>query len=318
MAEFYGVNAYFLEQYIAFKRSMGYAFKDIYTFKMFDRFTIENGATTVGLTRGLADKWAEKRLNESEVNRYKRVNDITNFSVYLNHLGYQSYICRQVKSYQTTFTPYIFSHEELNSFFTACDAVEIHRESTMKYVLPVVFRMIYGCGLRINEALSLKCSDVNLDEDYIIIREPKNGRDRMLPLSKSLTDVCNKYWARCLLTHNPGDYFFKQKNGKRYASDTVYKLFRKILWDAGISHGGKGMGPRVHDLRHSFSVHSLESMSRNGLDLYYSLPILSKYLGHQSLEATDKYVRLTAEMYPELMQDVDNLCSYVFPEVKIQ
>lgn len=63
--EFYGVNACFLEQYIAFKRNMGYALKDIYKFKMFDRFTIENGATTVGLTKELADKWAEKRPNES-------------------------------------------------------------------------------------------------------------------------------------------------------------------------------------------------------------------------------------------------------------
>jgi len=315
--EFYGVNAYFLEQYIAFKRNMGYALKDIYTFKMFDRFTIENGATTVGLTKELADKWAEKRPNESDVTRYKRVNDIINFSIYLNHLGYQSYIPRQLKTYQTTFTPYIFSQEELKSFFAACDTIEVHGQSTMKYVLPVVFRMIYGCGLRVSEALSLKYEDVNLDKGYIIIREPKNGKDRILPLSGSLIDVCVQYRRRCLSAHNPGDYFFTQKNGQRYASNTVYRWFRRILWKAGISHGGRGMGPRVHDLRHSFSVHSLAEMSRKGLDLYYSLPILSKYLGHRSLEATDKYVRLTSEMYPELIQEVNSLCSYVFPEVKL-
>jgi hypothetical protein len=77
---FHGANAYFLEQYIAFSRNMGYALKDIYKFRMFDLFTIENGVTPVGLTRELADKWAEKRPNESESNRYKRVNDITNYS----------------------------------------------------------------------------------------------------------------------------------------------------------------------------------------------------------------------------------------------
>lgn len=246
--DFHGVNACFLEQYIAFKRNMGYALKDIYKFKMFDRFTIENGATTVGLTKELADKWAEKRPNESDVNRYKRVNDIINFSIYLNHLGYQSYIPRQLKSYKTTFTPYIFSQEELKSFFAACDTIEVHRESTMKYVLPVVFRIIYGCGLRISEALSLKCGDINLDEGYIIIRETKNGQDRMLPLSGSLTDICVLYKKNCLSVNNPGEYFFKQKNGQRYASDTVYRWFRRILWKAGIFHGGRGMGPRVHDL----------------------------------------------------------------------
>ena len=58
-------------------------------------------------------------------------------------------------------------------------------------------------------------------------------------------------------------------------------------------------------------------MSKKGLDLYYSLPILSNYLGHNSLEATDKYVRLTSEMYPELIKEVNNLCSYIFPEVKL-
>ena len=56
-------------------------------------------------------------------------------------------------------------------------------------------------------------------------------------------------------------------------------------------------------------------MAGNGIDLYYSLPILSAYLGHQSLEATEKYVRLTAEMYPGLISEVNNICSYAFPDI---
>jgi integrase/recombinase XerD len=62
-------------------------------------------------------------------------------------------------------------------------------------------------------------------------------------------------------------------------------------------------------------VHSLATMSKSGLDLYYSLPILSTYLGHQSLEATDSYVRLTAEMYPELIKKSSDICSSVFPVI---
>lgn len=57
-------------------------------------------------------------------------------------------------------------------------------------------------------------------------------------------------------------------------------------------------------------------MAESGLDLYYSLPILSEYLGHQSLEATDKYVRLVSDMYPGLLSKVNNICAYAFPEVK--
>lgn len=314
--ELIGISAHLIEQYIAFKKNMGYEYRDTYNFKTFDDFTIKNGATTIGLTKKLAEKWQEKRPNESDVTRYKRVNDVANFCIYLNQLGYQSYIPRTPKKYRSTFTPYIFSKDELKSFFTACDTIKVHDKSNMKYILPVVFRMIYGCGLRINEALSLKNKDVNLGEGYIIIRETKNGCDRILPLSDSLTNICDQYTKIHLSPNGPDDYFFIQRNGNRYTPSTMYKWFRKILWEAGISHGGKGLGPRVHDFRHSFSVHSLAEMSRKGMDLYYSLPILSKYLGHNSLEATDKYVRLTSDMYPELIQDVNNLCSYLFPEVK--
>jgi len=314
--EFQGVHGSFLEQYIAFKRSLGYALKNPYTFAMFDRFTIDNHSDTVGLTKELMDKWAERRPNESDVTRYKRVNDITNFSIYLNNLGYQSYIPRQIKSYKSTFKPYIFSQDEINAFFKACDTYTIAKYSNMKYILPVIFRMIYGCGLRANEALSLKCRDVHLDERYIILRETKNGKDRMLPLSISLADICSVYKSKYLLSHGDDDYFFSQRNMCKYTADTLYEWFRKVLWKAGIPHGGKGLGPRIQDLRHSFSVHSLAAMSRKGIDLYYSLPVLSKYLGHQSLEATDKYVRLTSEMYSELIKDVNTICAYVFPEVK--
>jgi integrase len=185
MMQYHGIYAELIEQYITFKRSLGYALENVYTFSMFDRFTVEHNVSAIGLTRELTDKWAEKRTNDSDVTRYKRVNDIANFSKFLNHIGYPSYIPRQMKAYHSTFTPHIFSKEELNAFFHACDCLEITGYSNATYILPAAFRMIYGCGLRTNEAMSLRCRDVNLEKNYIIIRKPKNGRDRMLPLSDS-------------------------------------------------------------------------------------------------------------------------------------
>lgn len=98
-----------------------------------------------------------------------------------------------------------------------------------------------------------------------------------------------------------------------WSNGTAYDRFRRILIRANIPHGEPG--PRLHDFRHSFSVQSLAEMSSQGLNLYCSLPILSRYLGHISLEATEQYVRLTAEMYPELLRQANSLCAYVFPEV---
>ena len=74
----------------------------------------------------------------------------------------------------------------------------------------------------------------------------------------------------------------------------------------------------MHDLRHTFAVHSLNQMVQQGMDIYCALPILSTYLGHASVAATEKYVRLTEEAYPGILGAVNLTCSYVFPAVKIK
>ena len=72
---------------------------------------------------------------------------------------------------------------------------------------------------------------------------------------------------------------------------------------------------RLHDVRHTFAVHALATMAEAGIDLYCSLPVLSTYLGHQSVKATNSYVRLTADMYPELIKKIDVICFNVFPKL---
>ncbi|MDD4591576.1 MAG: hypothetical protein PHG06_14285 [Parabacteroides sp.] len=64
-------------------------------------------------------------------------------------------------------------------------------------------------------------------------------------------------------------------------------------------------------------MNALVQMSETGQDLYHSMPVLMTYIGHQSLEATNCYVRLTEEMYPNLLQKVDEAYRYVFPEIGI-
>lgn len=137
----------------------------------------------------------------------------------------------------------------------------------------------------------------------------------MIPLSDSLYNICKQYRNSLSENQTQDEYFFVRRNGRKCSSKSAYNWFRKVIWKAGIPHGGKNHGPRLHDFRHSFSVHSLVKMTESGLDLYYSLPVLSAYLGHQSLEATDKYVRLTSEIYPDLLSEVNSICAYVFPEV---
>jgi len=222
---------------------------------------------------------------------------------------------------KNSFVPYIFSNKEMVAIFCACDNLRLYdtHMSTIQFIIPAIIRLLYGTGLRISEALSLKNKDVDLDKRSIHIRKGKNGEERLAPLSNTLTEVLKQYLHyrdQMPLPHicDVNGFFFVSPNGTYCRSGTVYTWFRKVLAESGIPFQGDHKGPRVHDLRHTFAVHSLVKMAKSGMDLYYSLPLLSVFLGHKSLGATDHYVRLTAEIYPNILKDQKGIGTYVFPK----
>ncbi len=70
----------------------------------------------------------------------------------------------------------------------------------------------------------------------------------------------------------------------------------------GIPYLGVNAGPRVHDIRHTFMCHNIRKWAEEGIPIYSKLPVLSKYVGHTSVSATQWYLRLTAENYPHIRE----------------
>jgi len=311
----------YIDQYLAVKRSMGFEMKTAASvLYRFARLAEELGQTP-GIKKDLMDLWCEKGPNETNSNRYYRVIYLRQFAKYLCDIGVASHMPKLPK-FSSSFTPYIFSKEQISSFFTACDRfIPIQFNYNSAYLMmPPLFKLLYATGLRLGEALSLKERDVNLTHNYLIIRQSKNGLERIIPVSSSLAEVCTEYKKqRAVLVGKSAtsDLFFIKKNKSGCDNHAAYSFFREILWRIGIAHQGKGYGPRIHDFRHTFACHSLRAMADAGLDIYHSLPILSNYLGHQNLESTNKYVRLTAEVYPDIMKLVNDTCSHIFPDIKI-
>lgn len=316
----WGIYAPYIRQLIDLKRSLGFKyFTEETIYSIFDRYTREISETKLGISKKLAEKWCERKNNESDSYRFHRCLCLSQLSSYLCRIGIRSYIPRlpRVKS---SFTPYIFSKDEMAAIFNASDKLVAQRKmmNSIIFVMPALLRLLYCTGLRIGEALALRNKDINLIENFLIIRDSKNGKQRMIPISESLSAVCKDYLQHrdSLPLSKSEDYLFVSLNGSVCSADAVYRQFQKILKIAGIPFIGNHHGPRVHDLRHTFAVTSLAQMAESGADLYTMLPVLSTFLGHQSLSATDSYVRLTAEMYPALLKDVDMICMNVFPDVK--
>ena len=176
--------------------------------------------------------------------------------------------------------------------------------------------MLYGCGLRISEAVNLTWQDVDLSKGTLFIHNTKFNKERILPIADSLTERCREYHNTIQGGEGGNSFFFPSPCDGHYSEGTIYCLFRKVLRQAQISHLGRGKGPRIHDLRHVFAVNCLKKWVTEGRDLSNCLPYLSAYLGHEDLRGSQRYLRLTADMYPDITSKIEKYCSSIIPEVK--
>lgn len=312
-----GVFSEVARDFVSYKRSLGFKYEhEPKCLSRFCRFSEDYGTKNIEISKQLAESFIAPREGEASKSRAHRITCIRQFALYLDSLSYDAYIIPEQKGLTTgSFVPHIFTHDEIKAIIKAADETEPSGiAKNMHLSLPVIFRILYGCGLRVSEVVKLQYRDVNLEEGILTIREAKTDRDRLIPMSDSVRESCVSY-AEKIWWEKDDDFFFLAPDRTMISPMTVYQRYRIYLQTAGISHGGKGLGPRLHDIRHTFSVHVLQKWVSEGTDLTAMMPVLSTYLGHSRVQSTARYLRLTAEVYPELMKKVESACSYVIPEV---
>ena len=201
----------------------------------------------------------------------------------------------------------------MSSFFTEADHLSHHPLSPYReYVIPVMFRVLYCCGLRPQEVRHLKLSDVNLEDSTFYIEDSKRKKDRIVAISPELIELCRKY--NCLIqTFLPGrKYFFQNPNGGPYRSACIQQFFYKCWKAAGVSFL-QGRKPRVYDWRHNFATRVIFRWMNEKKDVMNLLPYLSTYMGHSSLEYTAYYIHLVPEHLKSLNL-TDWVCSQEVPD----
>lgn len=312
---FQSVLAPFMDQFLQEKHACGYAYDEpTRILHRLDDLLVQEGLTTLELPRSVARKWLAKKPHESVSTQQHRIHLVRQFSKSLLQAGYPAYVPDStLAARKSTFVPRLLTDEELRKFFRAVDALEPTARSPLRHlIMPEVFRLLYGCGFRVNEVLKLHIRDVDLNQGIITVRQGKFRKDRFVPPAPSLVHRLRKY-ANHFESQPPDAFFFPGPNGGPFALRTVYTLFRELLLQCGIPHAGRGKGPRIHDYRHLFAIHALRRWYRDGEDLDAKLPLLATYLGHQHLAGTQRYLHLTAEIFPEITARVEAAFGDVIP-----
>lgn len=290
-------------EYLVEKESIGIQIrKPMGMLLRFLRMCLVNGEPLDYASKSAVECWNKRDVNETPRNHYYRATEIRRFMQHLEKIGITAYVDRDIRRIQSSFVPYIFSHNEIARLFAAADSLPYTPISPQRvYVMSLLFRMLYGCGLRISEALNLVMADVDLEQGILHIQNSKFGKERLVPMSESLTYHCAQYVSDVGNHRKSEEALFQTPIGKKYEPGTIHYAWRQVLYYAGISYGGKGKGPRIHDLRHTFAVHCLQRWAESGGDINAKLPYLSAYMGHAGLSSTQQYLRLTAEVFPHII-----------------
>jgi integrase len=302
-----------MEKFIKQKRAFGCRYNtESHTLHAFDRFLCNLGAVTMELPRPLVEAWTAKRPHEIHRTQKARIGIIRQFAIFMRQEGLNAFVpeARLASSVSRfDFTPYIFSRDQVRRILGAADQIRPNKWAPLRHrVMPEIFRLLYACGMRETEVLQLRVRDVNLEAGVVTVREGKFRKDRLVPLAPCMVRRLRAYIIT-LGDAAPGDVFLPARDGRPYRN--VYYTFRQLLRQAGIPHGGRGKGPRLHDLRATFAVHRLEVWYQQGEDLGAKLPVLATYMGHQSLSGTQRYLRLTPNLFPDITSRLEASVGHV-------
>lgn len=163
-----------------------------------------------------------------------------------------------------------------------------------------IFALLAGLGLRVGEVSRLRCGDVDLQRDVLLVRNSKFGKSRLVPIGPRLAARLRTYCAlreQRLGLAVPDAPFFTWNGRSAVHTNSIRNIFRdeflhcfKLPVPAGTRH------PCVHGLRHTFAVGTLLRWYREGVDPTARLNHLSTFLGHLNPHSTAVYLTITNEL----------------------
>ena len=198
--DFIGPFKDIIPKYVEYKRSLGFKYDINYvkSLRRMDNFFAKNyHIEKISLTKDMVLHFVKKRDNEATSTTCLRCSLIRGFATFLRDLKYDDiYILPNVyiPKRSTSFIPYIFSKEKIHSLFDIIDNYHFNTTYLNNHkIYSTLIRLLYGCGLRISEALSLKIGDLDFTNNIIHIIASKNNSSRIVCMSNSLSFCIKTY-----------------------------------------------------------------------------------------------------------------------------
>ena len=185
------------------------------------------------LSKKIVETLADRIPSEASATQFKRIGLLRHFAIFLNNMGYEACVYPHLYNVNCSsgFSPYIFSHEQISAILSTADSLEYSAQSPKYHIVwPTFVRILYGCGLRLSEALRLPVKDVDLFHGVLYIEKSKKNTSRFVPMSASLMQRCALYAEQMRFDRNGKGYFFPAPDNGRYGINTARSLIKKLRY----------------------------------------------------------------------------------------
>ena len=256
--------------------------------------------------------------------RSEKLSTIRGFVKYLHSIGVHSFMPDRIKV-KSDYIPYIYSDEELNVIFKCADNLNkllcnCRHNPYIELMIPMILRILYGCGTRLGETMELKRKDIDFKRGTLYLRVTKFSKERVIPMNESLIEILERYCLVLGIMNEPESFLFPgKKSGTHYTARNVDSWFAKILETCNIDQHEKQLGERgacLHCFRHVFVLKSMHQLEKAGHSVDMNDLLLPTYLGHEQMIDTDKYMRFTGVQSSETLDSFESFTSGLIPEVE--
>ena len=217
--------------------------------------------------------------------------------------------------------PYLFEPQQVRQILIITAQLPDNPRATHRSeVYLLIFRLMYGLGLRVGEVVRLCYADVDRTRQLFVIRQTKFGKSRLVPFGPKLWEHIKIYLNNRVNWYGqwqPDDPLFSFSNDRRKPAHpgTLSQTFHRILEEMELTLNEGINPPCLHCLRHSFAVQTLLRWYRSGVDPGQRLFRLSTFMGHSDPASTSWYLTITDDLLDEANQRFERLACSILKEV---
>jgi integrase/recombinase XerD len=197
-----------------------------------------------------------------------------------------------------TFVPYIYTRNEIRRLLDGTELCQHRRKcSISSATLKTLILFLYGTGIKIGDALALSDKDVDFARGTVIVRSA-TVEARTIPIGPDVKRLVKRFLMRReRLQFGLGRSLFLTSKGTSIGYGRVRQTFYRLRKIAEIRRSDSSYQPRIHDLRHSFAVHSISKWTEEGHPLDKFLPILATYMGKVDMHGLERYLELSPSCF---------------------